>query len=308
MTERILCRVLTGPTGSGKSEWAMKLAKEQHWDILCMDSMQIYRGMDIGTAKPTRREQEQVPHYLLDLADPAESFSVARYREIAEETILESRRRGREVLFVGGTGLYLQAMMHPMIMGEVEADSRRREELLEQAETPEGRRALQERLRELDPVTADKLPVQDVRRIIRAIEVSEKTGHPFSAQPERETPSPFDWRAVSLRMDRNTLYDRINRRVIRMMEQGLVREVEELLQAGVPETAQSMNGIGYRQIIPLLKGEIQEDEAVREIQLASRHYAKRQMTFLRREETIRYVEALKPNTEEELRKALGIET
>ena len=217
MTERILCRVLTGPTGSGKSEWAMKLAKEQHWDILCMDSMQIYRGMDIGTAKPTRREQEQVPHYLLDLADPAESFSVARYREIAEETILESRRRGREVLFVGGTGLYLQAMMHPMIMGEVEADSRRREELLEQAETPEGRRALQERLRELDPVTADKLPVQDVRRIIRAIEVSEKTGHPFSAQPERETPSPFDWRAVSLRMDRNTLYDRINRRVIRMM-------------------------------------------------------------------------------------------
>ena len=195
-----------------------------------------------------------------------------------------------------------------MIMGEVEADSRRREELLEQAETPEGRRALQERLRELDPVTADKLPVQDVRRIIRAIEVSEKTGHPFSAQPERETPSPFDWRAVSLQMDRKTLYDRINRRVIRMMEQGLVREVEKLLQTGVPETAQSMNGIGYRQIIPLLKGEIQEAEAVREIQLASRHYAKRQMTFLRREETIRYVEALKPNTEEELRKALGIET
>ena len=304
MNEKITCRVLTGPTASGKSAMAVRLAKEQGWEIICMDSMQIYRGMNIGTAKPTSEEQQLVPHFMMDICDPTETFSVSEYRDQTEKIILEEHEKGREILLVGGTVLYLQAMMHPMSMGNVPQNPELRQRLNRQAETTEGREKLHEQLKRIDPGTAGRLPVNDVRRVIRAIEVWEATGIPFSEQPERECESRFRWKAVSTQMDRELLYGRINSRVTEMIERGLKKEVESLLMSGVPETAQSMNGIGYKEMIPCIRGEYGLEDAAEKIRLATRHYAKRQMTFLRREECIRYVRTDRDGAYEEIRQNL----
>ena len=302
--EKIICRVLTGPTASGKTALGIRLAREMGWEILCMDSMQIYRRMNIGTAKPTAEEMQGVPHHLLDLCEPTESYSVSDYREAAEKLVRELAGQGREVLFVGGTALYLQAMMHPMGMGQVSANPALREELNRLAETREGKIEIHERLRKLDPATAERLPLNDVRRTIRAIEVSEATGIPFSRQPNREIPSGFEWRAVSTATDRSLLYERINSRVTEMIRRGLREEVAALLLEGVPEDAQSMQGLGYKEMIPCVRGECSEEEAAERIRLGTRHYAKRQMTFLRREEQIRYVDTGRADAYEEIRRLL----
>ena len=306
MTEQIVCRVLTGPTASGKTGLGVALAKAEGWDILCMDSMQIYRGMDIGTAKPTAEEMQGVPHHLMDLCEPTEPYSVSDYREQAEKTVLSLHEQGREVLFVGGTALYLQALMHPMGMGSVPANEALRAELNAQAETPEGKRQLHRRLALNDPATAGRLPVNDVRRVIRAIEVWEATGIPFSAQPKREDENSgrFRWKVVSTQMDRPLLYDRINRRVTEMIRLGLKEEVARLLAEGVPEDAQSMSGLGYKEMIPCIRGEYTLEEAAEKIRTGTRHYAKRQMTFLRREGSIRYVRTDMSGALDEIRRIL----
>ncbi|MBR7173657.1 MAG: tRNA (adenosine(37)-N6)-dimethylallyltransferase MiaA [Clostridia bacterium] len=292
MKEKIICRVLTGPTASGKTALSLRLAEKHGWEIFCMDSMQIYRGMDIGTAKPTREERARVPHRMIDICDPRDAFSVAAYREQAEALVRQKAEEGREVLFVGGTGLYLQAMMHPMGMGSVPADETLRAELRALAATEEGKNRLHGMLAEIDPATAARLPVGDVRRTIRAIEVTRGTGIPFSMQPDREEESPFLWRVAATDMLREILYDRINRRVEQMIREGLAEEVRRLLEAGVPPESQSMQGLGYKEMVPYLRGEWPMDKAVEEIQKGSRHYAKRQGTFLRRLEGIRSVDAL----------------
>jgi len=226
------------------------------------------------------------------------------YRELAEKTVLELAQKGKEVLFVGGTGLYLESMIHPMGMGQSPADPVRRDELRQMAADEAGKKELHALLEKLDPDTANRLPPNDIRRIIRAIEVTETTGVPFSKQPAREGKSPFDWTVVSLTTDRDTLYRRINRRVTAMIELGLKDEVRGLLEEGVPEDAQSMNGIGYRQMIPCVRGEYSLEEAAEEIRLASRHYAKRQMTFLRRLPEVAYLETDCPDTEIKLKEAM----
>ena len=305
MPDRIICRVLTGPTASGKSGFALEIAARTGWDILCMDSMQIYRRMNIGTAKPTAEEQRLVPHHLLDIRDPEESFSVSEYVPEAERIIRQLHHSGREVLFVGGTGLYLQAMMMPMGMGNVPANPGLREELNLLALTEEGKRAMHSRLEKCDPDTAARLPLNDVRRVIRAIEVTEATGIPFSHQEERPAASPFEWRVVSLAMDRNTLYERINRRVSRMFRDGLEEEVRGLLSDGVPETAQSMCALGYKEMIPYIRGMITAEQAADAIRTGSRHYAKRQMTFLKRIPNIRSVDACTPDACSHIREILA---
>ena len=286
MDERIVCRILTGPTASGKSDWGLRMAEEQGWVIVCMDSMQIYRGMDIGTAKPTREERARVPHRMIDICDPRDAFSVAAYREQAEALVRQKAEEGREVLFVGGTGLYLQAMMHPMGMGSVPADETLRAELRALAATEEGKNRLHGMLAEIDPATA-------------AIEVTRGTGIPFSMQPDREEESPFLWRVAATEMPREILYDRINRRVEQMIREGLAEEVRRLLEAGVPPESQSMQGLGYKEMVPYLRGEWPMDKAVEEIQKGSRHYAKRQGTFLRRLEGIQSVDALAADAAEQ---------
>ena len=301
---KTVCRVLTGPTASGKSAFGLRLAKEKGWEILCMDSMQIYRRMNIGTAKPTPEETGSVPHHMLDICEPTDSFSVSDYRDAAERLIGELKARGKEVLFVGGTALYLQAMMHPMGMGRVPADPALREELKQLAETAEGKRLLHERLRESDPETAARLPLNDVRRTIRAIEVSETTGIPFSRQPAREEATDFTWKVVSTAMEREHLYSRINDRVTEMIRLGLRDEVAELLEEGVPEDAQSMQGLGYKEMIPCVRGECSLEESAERIRTGTRHYAKRQMTFLRREEQVRYVNTEEAGAYERIRELL----
>ena len=306
MTDKITCRVLTGPTASGKSALSVRLAMEQDWDIVCMDSMQIYRRMNIGTAKPSYQDMRDVRHHMIDICEPTETYSVAEYRDAAEDLVLQLHEQNREVLFVGGTVLYLQALMHPMGMGNVPANPVLREELNSLASTAEGRESIHKRLREIDPQTAEHLPVNDVRRAIRAIEVWEATGIPFSSQPVRalESDRLFEWKVVSTRMERQLLYDRINRRVTEMIRAGLRDEVAALISEGVSPEAQSMNGIGYKEMIPCIYGEYSLDEAAEQIRTNTRHYAKRQMTFLRREESITYINTDQTDAWDEVRRHL----
>lgn len=306
MTETITCRVLTGSTASGKTELGVRLAAEQGWSILCMDSMQIYRRMNIGTAKPTPEEMKGVPHYLLDICEPTDLYSVSEYRDAAERLILQEYEKGREVLFVGGTVLYLQALMYSMSMGQAAPNQQLRNELNETALTADGRKAIHDRLKQIDPETALRLPENDVRRVIRAIEVWEATGVPFSRQPERRVSNDgrFRWKAVSTQMDRDLLYRRINLRVTEMIEKGLKDEVEALLSEGVPDDARSMCGIGYKEMIPCVRGEYSLDIAADKIRTGTRHYAKRQITFLKKEKELKYVRTDQSGAYEEIRQLL----
>ena len=304
MSEKILCRVITGPTASGKSGHALRLAREKGYEILCMDSMQIYRGMDIGTAKPTPEEQRTVPHHLLDVADPTENFNVASWHDLAEAKIRQLAEEGKQVLLVGGTGLYLESLVHPMALGSVPADEKIREELRRLGETYGGRTELHEMLRALDPVTAERLPLNDLQRVIRAIEVSRITGIPFSAQPRTGQESEFDWRIAVLIPERQELYRRIDERVDRMIADGLAEEVRRLLDGGVPEDARSMCGLGYKEMIPYLRGMTDLETAAAEIRLGTRHYAKRQMTYMKRFENAVSVDPLADGAYERIREIL----
>ncbi len=296
--------MITGPTASGKSGYALRLAQEQKYEILCMDSMQIYRGMNIGTAKPTAEEQRLVPHHLLDIADPCDTYSVAAWRDMAVPLIRQMASEGKQVLFVGGTGLYLDSLIHPMAMGSVPADEELRRKLRIRGETLQGRNELHEMLRKLDPETAERLPVNDLRRVIRAIEVSQITGIPFSKQPHDEQESEFDWRVVALMPEREILYHRIEDRVDQMIADGLADEVRSLLDSGVPENAQSMSGLGYKEMIPYLRGLTDLATAIREIKLGTRHYAKRQTTYMKRFEKVVYVDPMRKDAYERIMEVL----
>ncbi len=302
MQTKPTCWVLAGPTASGKTALSIRLAKAHQCEIICMDSMQIYRGMDIGTAKPTAEEMAGVPHHMLDVADPGESFSVARYQEMAEAAIADIFRRGKRPLLVGGTGLYLRALRHPMAMGMVTGDESLRRELEKQAEQTDGRFVLHQKLQQVDPETAARLHVNDVRRVVRALEVYQLTGIPFSKQPQTEAEPPFTYRVASLTMDRETLYRRIEQRVDRMVTAGLADEVRQLLESGVPAQSQAMKAIGYKEIIPYVMGECSLEEALYELKLGTRHYAKRQLTWMRREEDVLWVDSLQPDAYRQLEK------
>ena len=300
MPDKRKCLVVTGPTASGKSSLVMRIAEELNGEIVCMDSMQIYRGMDIGTAKPTPEDRRRVPHHMLDIADPDEAFSVAMWCERAEAEIRSILSRQRLPVIVGGTGLYLRALRHPMALGYSVSSPDIRGEMERLAETEEGKRTLHRRLAERDPRAAEKLHVNNVRRVIRALEVMEMTGKRFSEQAADSHPSPFDFVCFCLSMDRQVLYGRIDRRVHQMVEQGLVQEVKNLMASGVPGDAQSMQGIGYKEIIRHLKGEMSLDDSIREIQQNTRHYAKRQMTWFRREEEMHWLDAGSPDLAEQV--------
>lgn len=292
--------VLAGPTASGKTAHALRLAHALDCEIVCMDSMQIYRGLDIGTAKPTLVEMDQIPHHMLDVADPRESFSVAQYQAMAEDVLRGILSRGKRPLMVGGTGLYLRAMRHPLALGQTAADPAVREAMQKRLDEPGGREKLHEELARVDPVTANRLPLGDVRRVIRALEVWQLTGKPFSEQPQKEESPPFTYRVATLDMDRALLYDRIEKRVDRMMEAGLPDEVKRLLDSGVPEDAQAMKALGYKEMIPYLQGRCGRAQAVDALKQGTRHYAKRQLTWMRREEDVLWVDSLAPDAEDKL--------
>ena len=283
------CWVLTGPTASGKTALSIRLAKAHDCEIVCMDSMQIYRRMNIGTAKPTEAEMAGVPHHMIDVAEPDEAFSVARYQEMAEDCIADIHRRGKRALLVGGTGLYLRALRQPMAMGDVSADEGIRAELEAIALEENGKQRLHDMLESVDPATAARLHLNDSRRVIRALEVYRLTGVPFSQQPQIQTESRFQYRVATLTMDRALLYQRVEKRIDIMFADGLADEVRGLLASGVPADAQAMKAIGYKEVVPYVRGEASFEETDYLLKLNTRHYAKRQLTWMRREENVLWV-------------------
>ena len=286
------CWILTGPTASGKTALSIRLARAHGCEIVCMDSMQIYRRMNIGTAKPTPEEMAGIPHHMIDVAEPDENFSVARYQEMAEECIADIQARGKRALLVGGTGLYLRALRQPMAMGDVSADEAIRAELEAVAIEADGKQRLHDMLEKVDPVTAARLHINDSRRVIRALEVYRLTGVPFSEQPQLPTQSRYQYRVATLTMDRALLYQRVEKRIDLMFEEGLADEVRGLLDSGVPADAQAMKAIGYKEVVPYVRGEATFEETDYLLKLNTRHYAKRQLTWMRREEDVLWVDAM----------------
>ena len=275
---------LVGPTGSGKTSTAIQLCKKLNAEIVSMDSMQIYRGMDIGTAKPTKDELSQAPHHMIDVADPAELFTVSMYREMAFKVIDDIIARGKIPMLVGGTGLYLQAISYEMNLGENGADNDLRKELNRIAEEPDGPMKLHNRLRLVDPQSAEKLHPNDIRRVIRALEIYETSGKAKSERTdEQRKEGPYRVLVYGLSLPREEMYAKINRRVDEMMNLGLVDEVKALLLQGIKPSKDggSMQAIGYKEIVSALNGEISLDQAVHLIKQGSRRYAKRQWTWFR---------------------------
>ncbi len=275
---------IVGPTASGKTALSLPVAERLGAEILCMDSMQIYRGMDIGTAKPTREERARVPHSLLDLIAPDQPFTVAQYAAAARERI----ESAPIPLLVGGTGLYLQALSLPMEFGAVPGDEALRARYHRLAQE-QGEDALFALLRARDPVSAQRLHPHDVRRVVRALEVFELTGQPLSQQkmPGPED-SPYDFQLYALSLPRETLYQRVDARVDEMLRQGLLEEVRRVRREAPPD-AQSMQGLGYKELLPVLEGRMPLEEAASLLKLRTRHFAKRQLTWFKRDERIAWL-------------------
>ncbi len=277
----IIC--IAGPTASGKTGLAVSLARELQAEVISCDSMQIYKGMDIGTAKPTPDEMQGIPHHMLDVAEPWEDFSVSRYCSMATPILEDILARGKTAIIAGGTGLYMDALMKGNAFAPCPSTGCR--ERLEAQADEMGMDWMLEHLRTIDPEAAAKLHTADRKRIIRALEVFEETGQTITAHNKRTQAIPPKYTPLYLGLDfsqRAELYRRIDLRVELMMEQGLLEEIRALLASGIPEKATAMQAIGYKEFVAALKGDISVSEAVLQVQQASRHYAKRQLTWFRR--------------------------
>ncbi|ACQ69065.1 MULTISPECIES: tRNA (adenosine(37)-N6)-dimethylallyltransferase MiaA [Exiguobacterium] len=268
--------VIVGPTAVGKTKTGIELAKAFDGEIVSGDSVQVYRGMDIGSAKVTKEEAEGIPHHLIDICDPDDAMSVAMFQQLARAAIDDIYARGKLPIIVGGTGLYIRSILYDYEFVERPVDEALREELERLAEV-EGREALHQRLVQLDPERAATIHPNNVRRVVRALEVAMQG----DTQTTDSAPSEhYDYRLFVLHADREILYDRINQRVDAMMEAGLVEEVERLLAQGYRDT-QAMRAIGYKEIIPYVEGKISKDRATDLLKQHTRQFAKRQLTWFR---------------------------
>ena len=289
VTEKVICVV--GPTATGKTKMGVALAQRFDGEVVSVDSMQIYRGMAVGTAAPTPEEMEGVPHHMIGVADPWESWSVARFTQAADACVQDILRRGRRPILVGGTGLYLDALLRGIDFAAGSQDTPLRRQLQERMRQ-EGAEALLEELRRIDPDSAARLHLRDEKRILRALEVYQETGETITQHDRRtrEQPPRYEGLFIGLNFqDRQDLRDRIDRRVDDMVAQGLLDEVRSLLRSGLPRTATAWQAIGYKQFLAVADGRMTEDDAVEEVKLRSRQYAKRQLTWLRRNEAIHWV-------------------
>lgn len=290
MAEKIL--VITGPTATGKTRLSVEHAKSFNGEVVSADSMQIYRGMDIGTAKVTQAEMQGVPHHMIDIADPAEDYSVSRYVEEADKAVRDILSRGKLPIIAGGTNLYIDSLIAGLDFAERAEDAALRASLNERYDDIGGE-AMLEYLRGFDPERAAKLHAADKRRIVRAIEVYTLTGETITRHDveTRKRPKRYDAVKIALTFaDRTVLYDRINTRVDKMVADGLFDEVKGLLDAGLSPACTAMQAIGYKEPAAYFKGEISKDEAIELIKLSSRRYAKRQLTWLRRDGSVRWYE------------------
>ncbi len=298
--------VITGPTASGKTALAVELAKRHNGEVVSADSMQIYRRMDIGTAKPTETEKQGVPHHMLDVAEPEEDFSVARYVEMAADCVEDVLSRGKLPILAGGTGLYIDSLLSGRTFAAFDGSSPIRGEL-EERYAREGGQALLNELAGIDPETAARLHPNDGKRIVRALEVWLTTGKTITRHNEETRALPPRYDALTLTLDferREDMWDRIDRRVDRMMADGLEAEVRALLDSGVPRRCTAMQAIGYKELVPVVSGELGVAEGAAQIKLRSRQYAKRQRTWFRRNpEAKRLLWSAAPNFTEVLQRS-----
>ena len=304
MTKSCLIAI-AGATASGKTAAAVRLCQEIGGEVVSCDSMQIYRGMDIGTAKPDADERGGIPHHMIDILDPTESYSVSAFREQAGSVIEAILARGSQPVLCGGTGLYIDALTRPMAFSE-QSDDVLREELKAVAAQPGGKDRLHAMLASIDPESAQRLHENDVRRVIRAIEIFRLTGRTMTEQMALDRAREGDYRVklFALEWPRETLYQRIDRRVDEMMAKGLVDEVKSLLDGGVPLDSTAMQALGYKEIAAALTNRCSMEEAVAAIKLGTRHYAKRQLTWLRRDGRARWISAEGKSIEEIVREII----
>ncbi|UOF89441.1 tRNA (adenosine(37)-N6)-dimethylallyltransferase MiaA [Fodinisporobacter ferrooxydans] len=274
---------IVGPTAVGKTKFGVELAKRIGGEIISADSMQIYRGMDIGTAKATQEERQGIPHHCIDIVDADKPFTVSDYREWALESMESIYQRQKIPIVVGGTGLYVQSLTHTMTFTQAKEDRTYRDKLFQQGETETGKYSLYQKLQEIDPKAANRLHPNDLRRVIRALEVYHVTGAPMSEQyGEYGENKQFRTLMFGLNRNRENLYAHIDERVDHMIEKGLLEEVEDLLKNHVTPDCTSMQAIGYKEIVAYISGECTFDEAVAMIKQGSRRYAKRQLSWFRR--------------------------
>ena len=290
MNQKIPLIIVTGPTAVGKTELSVRLAKEIDGEIISADSIQAYRYMDIGSAKVSAEEMQGVRHYLIDEFDPAENFNIFIFQERAKKYVKEIYGRNKVPIVAGGTGFYIQSLLYDIDFTEEENDLTYRKEL-EALAAEKGNHFLHEMLGRVDAKAALAIHENNIKRVIRALEYYHQTGDKISIHNEtqREKKSPFDFKYFVLNMDRRLLYERIEKRVDKMLEQGLVDEVKRLRELGYQRSLVSMQGIGYKEIYAFLEGELSYEEAVLELKKNTRHFAKRQLTWFRREKEVEWV-------------------
>lgn len=273
--------IIGGPTGVGKTEISLRLAEVLQGEIVSCDSMQIYREMDIGSAKASNHERERIPHHMLDVVTPFDDFTVTDYKEMAERAIDDILSRGKIPIMVGGTGLYIDAVILDLSFTDGGQDSGFREEMTAYA-LKNGNLVLHEKLREIDPATANNIHPNNVKRVIRALEVFKLTGKPFSSFKDSGKLNPkYDPYYFYLSKDRSALYESINDRVEKMMDAGLLDEIKNLANQGLNQSYMSMQGIGYKEMLSYIQGDLTLDEAKELVKKRSRNYAKRQLTWFR---------------------------
>ncbi|EPR13395.1 tRNA (adenosine(37)-N6)-dimethylallyltransferase MiaA [Ruminiclostridium papyrosolvens] len=281
--------VIVGPTASGKTNLSIELAKRMNGEIISADSMQIYKYMDIGTAKPTKEEMQGIEHYLINEVLPSEDFNVVRFKELAERYIDNILKKGKQPIVAGGTGLYISSLINNINFSESESDWELRETLKKEAEEL-GPEYLHKKLQEVDPDSALNIHPNNIKRVIRALEVYYQTQKPISYHNEisRSIPPRYQFVLVGLNMDRQVLYERINTRVDIMIKNGLVDEVKRLVDLGYADSIISMQGIGYKEILEYLRNNSTLEQAIENIKQGTRRYAKRQITWFKRINGIRW--------------------
>ena len=282
--------VICGPTASGKTALSIELAKKINGEIISSDSMQIYKYMDIGTAKTTQEEMQGIKHYLLDFVEPSQRYSVAEFKKDAEKAIEEILQKGKTPIIVGGTGLYVDSLIYGIEYQTIEFDEQYRKQLEERVEK-EGLETLYNEAKKIDPQAIEKISLNDKKRILRILEIYKATGKNKTEQEieSRKNGVKYDYKVFAINMDREKLYERINKRVDIMIENGLIEEVEKLLEK-YKEFPTAMQGLGYKEVVEYLQGKVSKEEMIENIKRETRRYAKRQLTWFRKNKQTIWIE------------------
>ena len=293
--------VIAGPTASGKTALSIELAKKINGEIISCDSMQIYKYMDIGTAKVTKEEADGIKHYLIDIVEPNQRYTVSNFKADAEKCIEEILSKGKTPIVVGGTGLYVDSLVYGVEFFDMEYDENYRNQLMEQAQTEQGLDALYNKAKEIDSKAIEKISPNDKKRIIRVLEIYKATGKNKTELEieSRKKGVKYDYHVFIVNMDREILYDRINRRVNIMIDKGLINEVREIYSK-YDSFPTAMQGLGYKEVVEFIEGKTSKEEMIEKIQKESRHYAKRQLTWFRKDDSFIWIDGLK-NIEDNIR-------